>query len=90
MEAIARSPPTVRRIRQPGQGQEGTILYRIVWKDYPPDLVWFEPAENIGEQLLDDFEARATAEAAEDEAAAREDASSRSWRSRRQCLLPRV
>jgi hypothetical protein len=37
-------------------------------------LVWFEPAENIGKELLADFEARATAEAAEDEAAAREDA----------------
>ena len=56
------------------QRSQSWMAESVPWKDYPPDLVWFEPAENIGEELLADFEARATAEAAEDEAAAHEDA----------------
>ena len=55
------------------------MLYRIVWKSsegecYPPDMVWFEPAENLGEGLIAEYEARVAAEEAEDEAAAKEDA----------------
>jgi len=57
-----------------GKAKSGTILYRIVWKDYPPDLVWYEPAANVGDDLIEDYERRVAAEAAEDEAAAREDA----------------
>ena len=37
-------------------------------KDYPSDMVWYEPAENIGMHLLKDFETRVA-----DEAAAREE-----------------
>eukprot|EP00966_Prymnesium_polylepis_P268999 6214136-Prymnesium_polylepis.2 len=22
---------------------KGTVLYRIVWSDFPPDMVWYEP-----------------------------------------------
>ena len=57
-----------------GKAKAGTVLYRIVWQNYPPDMIWYEPAENIGTGLREEFEARAAAEAAEDEAAAHEDA----------------
>lgn len=57
-----------------GKVKEGTILYRLVWKNYPPDMVWYEPAANIGSELIEEFEARMAAEAAFDEAEAREDA----------------
>jgi hypothetical protein len=57
-----------------GKAKKGTILYRIVWKDYPPDLVWYEPAGNLGEELIAAFDARMADETAADEAAAREDA----------------
>lgn len=50
------------------------MLYRIVWKDYPPDMVWYEPAENIGEELRTAFEVCVAEETAADEAAAREEA----------------
>ena len=32
-----------------GKAKKGTVLYRIVWKVFPPDMVWYEPAENPGE-----------------------------------------
>ena len=57
-----------------GNATKGTVLYRIVWKDYPPDLVWYEPAGNVGGGLVDEYEALVAAEAAEDEADALEDA----------------
>ena len=57
-----------------GKAKQGTILYRIVWKDYPPDDVWYEPRENVGVELIEQYEARVAAEAAEEEAAAQEEA----------------
>ena len=56
-----------------GKAAKGEILYRIVWKDYPPDLVWYEPAENLGSELLSEYEERVVKEAEEDEASAKED-----------------
>ena len=32
-----------------GKAKVGTVLYRVVWKDFPPDLVWYEPEDNLGE-----------------------------------------
>ena len=57
-----------------GKAKAGTVLYRIVWENYPPDLVWYEPAENVGCKLLEEYEQRVVAEAGEEEAEAREDA----------------
>ena len=57
-----------------GKAKQGTVLYRIVWKDYPPDVVWYEPRENVGVELIEQYEARAAAEAAEEEASAQEEA----------------
>ena len=52
---------------------------KTVWKDkegdcYPPDMVWYEPAGNIGAGLLAEYEERIATEAAEEEEAAREEA----------------
>ena len=49
-----------------------TVIYRIVWKDYPPDLVWYEPGENLGDGLIKEFEDRLAAEAEADQQAADE------------------
>jgi len=57
-----------------GKAKVGTVLYRVVWKDFPPDLVWYEPEDNLGEGYLKEYEARVAAEAAADEESAREDA----------------
>ena len=57
-----------------GKAKVGTVLYRVVWKDFPPDLVWYEPEDNLGEGYLEEYEARVAAEAAADEESAREDA----------------
>ena len=32
-----------------GKAKVGTVLYRVVWKDFPPDLVWYEPEDNLGD-----------------------------------------
>jgi len=57
-----------------GKAKAGTILFRIVWKDYPPDMIWYEPAENVGTELREQFEARMAAETAADAQAVREEA----------------
>ena len=57
-----------------GKAPKGTVLYRIVWKGYPADMAWYEPPENLGEELLAEFEARVAEEEAADAAAAREEA----------------
>ena len=49
-------------------------MYRIVFKDYPPDLEWYETAENLGSELIPEYEARIAAEAEEEKRAAEEDA----------------
>ena len=46
-----------------GKAKAGTVLYRIVWKDFPPDMVWYEPAENLGDELLAQYEGQLEAEA---------------------------
>lgn len=64
-----------------GKVPKGTVLYRVVWRDsqgesYPPDMVWYEPAANLGTELeaLIEFEQRVAEEAAEAEAELREEA----------------
>jgi hypothetical protein len=57
-----------------GKAKKGSILYRVVWKTYPPDMVWYEPASNLGAGWVAEYEAGVAVEAAEDEAAAREEA----------------
>ena len=74
MRRLLADPPSHQ-----GKARKGTILYRIVWKDkegdcYPPDMVWYEPAGNIGAGLLAEYEERIATEAAEEEEAAREEA----------------
>ena len=34
-----------------------------LWKGFPPDMLWYEPAENIGSDFLDEYEAGLEAEA---------------------------
>ena len=45
-----------------------------MWKDYPPDLVWYEPALNVSSELVAEYETLVAAEAAADEAEALEEA----------------
>jgi hypothetical protein len=56
-----------------GKAHKGTMLYRVIWENYPPDMVWYEPKQNVlenegGDALLAAYEA-AAAEEAEAEAA---------------------
>ena len=44
-------------------GRKGEILYRIVWKGYLPEAATWEPAQNIHDELLDEYEASLEAEA---------------------------
>ena len=46
-----------------GKARKGTVLYRVVWQNYPPDMVWYEPADNLGEGWLEEYEAGLEAEA---------------------------
>jgi len=51
-----------------GRARKGTVLYRVIWQSYPPDMIWFEPKQNVeendgGAELLVAYEAAATAEA---------------------------
>ena len=43
-------------------------------KDYAPDKVWYEPADIIGQELREAFEARVAIKTSADEAAVREEA----------------
>eukprot|EP00965_Chrysotila_dentata_P083816 2766437-Pleurochrysis_carterae.AAC.2 len=57
-----------------GRVVAGVVLYRIVWQGCPPDVVWYEPGENLGSKLLREFEQSLAAASAADEASARKDA----------------
>eukprot|EP00966_Prymnesium_polylepis_P252408 5835353-Prymnesium_polylepis.1 len=59
-----------------GKARKGTILYRVVWRDFPPDMVWYEPARSLGAELpaLVEFEQRVAEEAAEAAAEEEEEA----------------
>eukprot|EP00965_Chrysotila_dentata_P233873 6199847-Pleurochrysis_carterae.AAC.1 len=57
-----------------GRVAAGVVLYRIVWQGYPPDLVWYEPGEKLGSELLRELEQSLAADAAANEASAKEDA----------------
>ena len=50
------------------------MIYRIVWENYPPDLMWYEPEENIEESLLDEYKARLSEDESQEAASAKEDA----------------
>ena len=54
--------------------QAGTLIYQVMWSGFPADLLLYEPAKNIGSQLVADFEAAEVEEAAQAEADAREEA----------------
>lgn len=63
-----------------GKAAKGTILYRVIWQDkegasYPPDMVWYEPEENLGTEndALLEYKRRAAEEAEEEAQAAREE-----------------
>eukprot|EP00965_Chrysotila_dentata_P092046 3038892-Pleurochrysis_carterae.AAC.1 len=59
------APPLPTRARQPRASFS---------TDYPPDMVWYEPGENLGSELLHQYEQSLAEEAAAVEASAREDA----------------
>eukprot|EP00965_Chrysotila_dentata_P215391 6188751-Pleurochrysis_carterae.AAC.2 len=63
---------TDRQTAYANQGRlaAGVVLYRVVWQGYPPDMVWYEPGENVGLELLTEFYQSLAA----DEASAWEDA----------------
>ena len=50
------------------------MIYRIVWENYPPDLMWYELEENIEESLLDEYKARLSEDESQEAASAKEDA----------------
>ena len=50
------------------------MIYRIVWENYPPDLMWYEPEETIEESLLDEYKARLSEDESQEAASAQEDA----------------
>ena len=50
------------------------MIHRLVWKDYPPDLIWYEPAENIADALLEEYKARLSEDESQKAASAKEDA----------------
>ena len=52
----------------------GTVIYRLVWEDYPPDLIWYEPEENIEDTLLEEYKARLSEDESQEAASAQEDA----------------
>ena len=52
----------------------GTVLYRVVWSGFPADLLWYEPAKNLGTDLVAAFRAAEEAEAAQAAAEAKEEA----------------
>eukprot|EP00965_Chrysotila_dentata_P155333 5131760-Pleurochrysis_carterae.AAC.1 len=35
-----------------GRVAAGVVLYSIVWQGSPPNMVWYEPVENLGSELL--------------------------------------
>ena len=43
--------------------RKGTTLYRVIWKDYPAESATWEPAENIHDEIIADYEAALEAEA---------------------------
>ena len=55
----------------------GTVLYRIVWSGFPADLCYYEPAKNLGTDLVAAF---GEAEVAQAAAEAKEEAICWSWR----------
>eukprot|EP00965_Chrysotila_dentata_P089391 2951780-Pleurochrysis_carterae.AAC.1 len=57
-----------------GKAAVGIVLYGIVWRDYPPDIVWYEPGENLGSELLQHYKQSLAEKAAAEGASAREDA----------------
>ena len=71
----------MRRTLWQGVAKVGTVLYRIVWKNYPADMIWYEPPDNIGtswvelyeSQIAGDAEEEAADEAEEEELAVLED-----------------
>eukprot|EP00965_Chrysotila_dentata_P072142 2384044-Pleurochrysis_carterae.AAC.1 len=57
-----------------GRVAAGIVLYHIVWQGYPLDMMWYEPGENLGSELLSENEQRLAAHVSADEASARKDA----------------
>jgi hypothetical protein len=43
--------------------RKGVTLYRVVWKDYSAAATTWEPAENIHDEIIADYEAGIEAEA---------------------------
>ena len=52
--------------------RKGTTLYRVVWKDFSAAATTWEPAENIHDEIIAEYEAALEAEAQLDAEAAAE------------------
>ncbi|KAL1507568.1 hypothetical protein AB1Y20_007188 [Prymnesium parvum] len=51
-----------------GKVSKGILVYRLVFKGFPPDMEWWEPRSEVGKAALEEFEAALSREAAEKEA----------------------
>ena len=45
------------------QVKKGTILYKVLWQGYPPEIATWEMACDIHDDFIDDYEAELQAEA---------------------------
>ena len=43
--------------------KKGTILYKVLWQGYPPEIATWEEAVCIHDDFIDDYEAELEAEA---------------------------
>lgn len=62
-----------------GKVRKGVIVYRLVFKGFPPDMEWWEPRSSVGTAALDEYEAALASEQAQREAEEAEEAELRSW-----------
>ena len=63
-----RLAPLCTRTRARAKARKGTVLFRVIWENYPPDMIWYEPKNNVlenegGAELLAEYEAAAAADA---------------------------
>lgn len=40
----------------------GTVLYKVLWKDFPPEIATWENADTIHQDFIDNYEERICAE----------------------------
>ena len=61
--------------RWQGKMRKGVTLYRCVWEDFPPDVVWYEIKDNIdGTIAYEQYMEQLAKDESDEAAAAQEDA----------------